>query len=151
PVKGSNEGRDADSSSSEEDEGDFPVMEEEEVEEVVAEREGDDGGQPLLALTNVVNTNDSLSNGYGIVSPGSDGREVFKASSNNVNEVENLNSSNSKVGESLGEDLNALVVAECYVNSHLGSSNGPRQSVCHCSLSSNDVGGRKERFRRGWS
>ncbi|PNX58851.1 hypothetical protein L195_g051122, partial [Trifolium pratense] len=78
PLTGSKEGRDDDSSSSEDEEGDFPVME---VEEEVVEREGDVEGQQLLALTNFINDNNSLPNGFGIASPGRGGnsRSVEKA------------------------------------------------------------------------
>ncbi|XP_045802504.1 uncharacterized protein LOC123896113 [Trifolium pratense] len=142
PLKGSKEGRDDDSSSSEDEEGDFPVME---VEEEVVEREGDVEGQQLLALTNFINDNNSLPNGFGIVSPGSNGREGIKEQSNNFIEEENLNNSNSKVGESLGEDVNALGVVDCNVISELGHSKSPNHSICYCNLINMNAGGGNSR------
>ncbi|PNX90557.1 hypothetical protein L195_g046682, partial [Trifolium pratense] len=107
----------------------------------VVEREGDDEGQQLLAITNFVNDNESLSYGFGIASPGSNEREDIKEPSNNFIEEENLNYSNSKVGESLGEDLNVLAVDDCIVSSELGHSKSPNHSICHCSLSNKNAAG----------
>jgi hypothetical protein len=109
-------------------------------EEVGEEREGVEGGQHLLALTNFVNTNDSLSNCYGNDSPGSNGRENFKGSLNVINDHENLNSSNSKVGESLGEELKGVVNTDSNESSEIGLSKGPSNCCCHCSHRSNYEG-----------
>ncbi|PNY11622.1 hypothetical protein L195_g008233 [Trifolium pratense] len=137
PSKGTKEGRDATGSSSEDEEEDFPVIAEEEVAE---EREGDSGGgEHLLALTNYVNTNEFFSNINDQVSPGSNGREDSKESSNNANNEDNLNFSNSKVREIMGEELKEQVVASCDDNDN--SLLSPRHSCCHCSQRSNETGG----------
>ncbi|GAU48536.1 hypothetical protein TSUD_282880 [Trifolium subterraneum] len=135
PSTGTKEGRDVDGSSSEDEEGAFPVMEEED------EREEIEGGQQLLLLTKCVNTNDSLSNSFGNNSPRSYGRENIKEPSINFNEEDNLINSNSKVGENVGEGIKEVVEADDIDSSEVGFPNGPSQPLCVCSHRSNDIGG----------
>ncbi|MCH84931.1 DUF4283 domain protein [Trifolium medium] len=142
PPNGTKEGRDAASSSSEDDEGDFPAMGEEEVAE---EREEIEGGQHLLAITNCINTNDSPINGYGNISLGSNEKEDSKESSNNFNDEENLNFSNSKDGENLGEAFKELVVVDLEESNEVDFSKGPSHSICHCSQRRNAIGGENSR------
>ncbi|MCH82646.1 hypothetical protein A2U01_0003457, partial [Trifolium medium] len=119
--KGIKEGRDNAGSSSEDEDGDFLAMEEVEVE---VEREGGVGGQQLLALTNCVNTNNSPYNSFGNNEPESNGKEVSMESSNNVNYEENLNFSNSKDREILGEELKELAVGVLDESNDVDNSKG---------------------------
>ncbi|GAU33402.1 hypothetical protein TSUD_20950 [Trifolium subterraneum] len=140
PSKENKEGRDAADSSSEDEDGVFPAIAEAVEEE---EREEEVGGKHLLALTNFVNTNESIPNGFGNVSRGSNGREdSMESSKNSINE-ENLNFSNSNARENLGEEFKEMVVVDCDESCDNNTPISPCQSSCHCNKRSNVKGGVK--------